>query len=751
MSKVRERPQPRAARRFLPAALIVAAALLAYAPVLRAGFVWDDSNFLTGNRLIRASDGLYCFWFTTAPSDYFPLTSSMLWFEWRLWGQNATGYHLVNVLLHAASAVLLWRALLRLRAPGAWLAGLLFALHPVAVASAAWLSERKNTLSMVFYLGSILAYLRFDSASSHHDGTTGTTNGNPQSAIRNPHYVLSLGLFLLALLSKSSVAMLPVVLLLLAWWRQGKVGRQDLFRTVPFFALSLALGLVTVWFQRHNAIGQEVVRAEGAASRIAAAGWIAWFYLCKILLPAGLCAIYPRWEVAGSSVLSFLPIALLGAATALLWAGRKRWGAGPLVAWAYFVVSLLPVLGFLDMSFMRLSLVADHLQYAAMPGILALAAALLARATDGAHGGRPAAVVVGICLATMAALTFQRACVFTSNQRLWRDNLEKTPRSARIWCELGMAYVNAGALDEAIVYFDNSLELDPKHVAAWLDRGIARADAHRYLEAIGDYDKAIALKPDSPEAWYNRGNAYFSAGRPEEALRDLNQAVALRPDYAEAYVNRGLIHAAAKRYAEAMRDYDKAISVQPDCAEAYVNRGLIHAAVNQSAEAMRDYDQAIALKPDCVEAWYNRGTAYARAGRPEEALRDLDEAIALKPDYADARVNRGNLFMAAGRYAEAIGDYGQAIACNPRYADAWYNRANAYLAANRPADAIPDLGRLIELRPADARAYYQRAIARRRMKQDGEALSDLLMVRQLGGTVPEELLRSLGPSAQPQR
>ncbi len=239
MSKVSQRPL--APRLFLPAALIVGAALLAYAPVLRAGFIWDDAVFLTENRLIRASDGLYQFWFTTAPPDYFPLTSSMLWFEWRLWGQNALGYHVVNVLLHAASAMLLWRVLLRLKVPGAWLAGLLFAVHPVAVESVAWITERKNTLPMVLCLASLLAYLRFDDSihhddttsttngnllHSHHDDTTGTTNGNLQSTIRTPQYSISLGLFLLALLAKTSVVMLPVVLLLLAWWRRGKIRRQ---------------------------------------------------------------------------------------------------------------------------------------------------------------------------------------------------------------------------------------------------------------------------------------------------------------------------------------------------------------------------------------------------------------------------------------------------------------------------------------------------------------------------------------------
>ncbi len=756
MSKAPERP--RAARRFLPAALIVAAALLAYWPVLRAGFVWDDDKFLTENPLIHAPDGLCRFWFTTAPTDYFPLTSSMLWFEWRLWGPNAAGYHLVNVLLHAASAVLLWRVLLRLRIPGAWLAGLLFALHPVAVESVAWITERKNTLPMVFYLASILAYLRFEDGCSHNDDSfhhDDTTHGAPHSALRTPHYLLSLVLFLLALLAKTSVVMLPAVLLLLAWWRRGKVAARDLLRTAPFFALSLALGLVTVWFQWHNAIGQEMIRTEDAAQRIAGAGWIVWFYLYKILLPAGLCATYPRWEVDGASPLCFLPLALLWAVTALLWAGRKRWGAGPPAAWAYFVLSLLPVLGFVKMTFMELSLVADHLQYAAMPGILALAAGVLAcamgrpgeparqgpeRSRRGEGRWRTVAMAVaGALVLACAALAFRRTLVYHDEETLWRDTLAKNPKAWIASVNLGdllakkameMAMVLAPGADsasllaesrryreEAIRELDQAIALKPDDAQAYLDRGNLQVDAGRYAWAIRDYGQAIALKPDYVAAWFNRGNCYFTAGRAEEALRDLDQAIALKPDFAEAYVSRGILRAAALRY----------------------------------AEAMCDYDRAIALKPAYAAAWFRLGSLYIRTGQPEEALRDLDRAIALKPDFAEAYVNRGILLAGAKRYAEAVRDYDQAIACNPRNAEAWYNRANVDLAANRPDEAIRDLDRTIQLEPRDADAYYNRAIARHRLNQDSEALADLLKARQLGAKVPEPLLRSLGASAQPPR
>jgi tetratricopeptide (TPR) repeat protein len=704
-------------RASLPALAVIVLTLVAYWPALSGGYIWDDGELIVKNPDVRAGDGLLRVWFNRHSPEYLPLTYGMHWLEWRIFNGSATGPHVINVLLHGLSAALLGIILQRLRVPGAWLAALLFALHPVAVASAAWLSERKNTLSMVFYLGSILAYVRFDDLSSHHDDTTNATNGHPQSAFRNPHYLLSLGLFLPALLSKTSVVMLPMVLLLLAWWRQGKVRGRDLARMAPFFALSLALGLVTVWFQWHAAIGgaHEVVRPEGAASRIAAAGWIVWFYLCKILLPVKLCAIYERWDVDGARLLSFVPLALLAAATALLWKERKRWGAGPLAAWGCFLVSLLPVLGFVDMSFMHLSLVADHFQYVAMPAILALAAAILARARAGA--GRAATVAVAICLAAMAALTFQRSAEYCDDVALWRQSVRCAPLNARAYGNLGVAYTRAGAPEEAIRCLDKALELDPQYVIAWRNRAEARSMAGQYADAIRDCDRAIALKSDFADAWFTRGNACARAGRTEEALRDLDQAIALKSDSAEAYVSRGKIHAAAGRY----------------------------------AEAISDFDRAVALDPDDAEAWFNRGTAYAGAGRTEEALRNLSRAIALRPGDADAHYNRGNIHLDAGRLPEAIRDYDEAIALRPDYADAWYNRANAYAAAGRPAEAIRDYSRAIGLRPQDPDAYYNRAILLRRMKQDREALADFQRVRNLGRTVPEELLRPVGPSAQPTR
>ena len=247
---------PSTRRFWLLAFALAVVTFVVYFPALGGGFVFDDDSLIIQNQLIHASDGLHRFWFTTQAPDYYPLTWSLWWVEWHLWGDNASAYHVVNVLLHAVNVILVWRILRRLKIPGAWLAALVFAVHPVNVATVAWISEQKNTLSMLFYAIAILLYLKFDE------------EGNGRS------YLFSLAAFLLALLSKSAVVMLPVVLLGCVWWQRRRIQWKDVLRTLPFFALSLGSGLTTIWFQHNRALGGHAVRTGGFLSHLAAAcGW----------------------------------------------------------------------------------------------------------------------------------------------------------------------------------------------------------------------------------------------------------------------------------------------------------------------------------------------------------------------------------------------------------------------------------------------------------------------------------------------
>ncbi len=496
----------------LLAAVIVLVTLAFYLPAVDAGFVWDDEHFLTANPLIKAGDGLRRFWLTTEPEDYFPLTSTSLWLEWRLWGKGPTGYHVVNMLLHAAGAVLVWRVLKRLKVPGAWLAGLIFGVHPVNAASVAWITERKNALALPFYLLSLLLYLRFESSG------------------RAREYAAALALFLLALLSKTSVVMLPLVLLGCAWWQRGRVTRKDALRALPFFALAGALGAIELWFHSHRVLTHIAARPEGFLSRAAAAGWAAWFYLYKAVLPWNLAMVYPRWNVNPRVLAAWLPDLALLAVLALAWRCRRTWGRPLLFAAGYFLVSLLPVLGFADISFMKYSLVADPWQYVAIIGVIALAAAAAVRAWERLPPTPQKQLVIGLAILVIAlgVLTWQRCGVFENNVKLWRDTLKKNPRCYTAEVNLGKGLladsgierdpqIAQGAIQLAILHFQAAAQLEPREPEAHENLATVFFALGEYGPAVEQYREVLRIRPNDAAIRERLNEALARQGKPPEA------------------------------------------------------------------------------------------------------------------------------------------------------------------------------------------------------------------------------------------
>jgi len=459
--------------------LIIILTGIIYIPAMRAGFIWDDDTFLTKNELISADNGLYRFWFTTEAPDYFPLTSTTLWFEWRLWGMNATGYHVVNVLLHILSSILLWRVLKRLKVPGAWLAGLIFAIHPVNVESVAWITERKNVLPMVFYALSILLYLKFES-----DGHRWL-------------YGFSLIVFLLGLLSKTSVVMLPFVILGCAWWQRGRIIGRDIVRTIPFFVMSIVLGLVTVWFQYNLAETEYIVRTDSFFSRLSGAGWCIWFYLYKAIIPIRLTFVYPRWEIDAFSIISYMPGLLLVGLLVLFWWFRRSWARPLLFALGYYIVTLLPVIGFLNIYFMKYSLVADHWQYTSIIGPIALLVGIGSKAYEHWHrrikllGISAAVVLVGL----LSWQTWTQAHIYQDLHTLWKDTLAKNPDCWMAHDNLGVILGQQGNLEKAVYHLSEAVRLNPNNEKAHNNLGIALAMQGRYSEAIHHYREALRIKP----------------------------------------------------------------------------------------------------------------------------------------------------------------------------------------------------------------------------------------------------------------
>jgi tetratricopeptide (TPR) repeat protein len=507
---------------------LVAATFAAHLPAIFAGYIWDDDACLHKNPLIAAPDGLYKFWFTTQALDYWPLTSTMLWIEWRIWGDSPSPYHTANIVLHALSAVVLWRILKRIGINnlGAFLGGLLFAIHPVTVASTAWIAERKNVLSMALYLFSILAFLRFEDQGERK------------------WYLLALLAAAAALLAKTSVVALPIVLLLLIWWRHHAIGKRDILHTLPFIMLSLVLGLATLWFQHHNSIGGVIVRPEGLASRIASVGWVFWFYLYKIVLPINLAAIYPRWDIDGSRVVSFAPLALSIVSFAVLWHYRKSWGRGPLLALGSFAIMLAPVLGLLTMSYSNFSLVADHLQYPGMPGLMALigggmgAARLWSRKKGNRNYATGVTCAICIIVLALAVLTFQQARIYRNGIAFWSHAIAMNGHSAVAYNHRGNEYSDLRDFTHAIEDYTKAIDLSPNYELAYNNRGAAYDFIQDYPRAMSDYGKAIELKPGYPNPYNNLAVINYRLKRYDQAWANVTKCKQLggqvHPDFIEA-------------------------------------------------------------------------------------------------------------------------------------------------------------------------------------------------------------------------
>jgi tetratricopeptide (TPR) repeat protein len=530
---------------------------------------------------------------------------------------NAAGYHVTNVLMHAAGAVLLWMVLGRLGIPGAWLAAMIFAVHPVNVESVAWVSERKNTLSLIFYMLTVLFYLRYDEERRPRD------------------YGLALGMFVCALLSKTSVVMLAPVLLLCAWWRHGKLDRRDLVGSVPFFALAALMGAVTVWFQYARAMAGEPSRTEGFATQLATAGLAVWFYAYKALLPLGLCTIYPRWSVDGTSVLSFVPGALLIGAFVLAAVHRRGWGRPVLFALGYFAALLFPILGFFDMYPLKFTLVADRWQYLAVIGPIALvtgAGAALLRDAD--VRWRRAAAGAAVCV--LGVLTWVQAGVYRDKETLWRANLEKCPECWMSQYNLGLALDEQGRYEEARARYAKALKLKPEFPDAMAGMGHAMYRQGDADGAMACFRRALEMDEAVVGAHNGLGLALVRKGRAEEALPHYREAIRRKPHFAEGYNNLGVALCTLGRIDEAIGYYAKAVEERPDFGRAHYNLGLALGHRARWDEARERLAEAARLAPDFPEAHYDLANVCSRAGLPGEAADHYRAALRLKPDWPHA-------------------------------------------------------------------------------------------------------------------
>lgn len=525
-------------RVWLGALLLALATAAAYAGVVDLGFIWDDDLRVHENPTLHGLEGLRLIWFdVTANKQYYPLVFTGFWLENRVWGMQPTGFHVVNAVLHFLGALLLWRLLWLLELPGAWLAAALFALHPVHVESVAWVSERKNVLSGLFYLAAAIVVLR------------GAGVTREPAAHTFGRTLLGLALFQCALFSKTVACTLPAALLLVLWWKRGRIARREVLELAPMFVLGIGFGLLTAWLEKSAVGATGVAWDHSGYERVLIAGRVVWFYLGKLAWPDPLIFSYPRWEIDAAQHWQALYPLAAGLALVGLWLARERIGRGPLVALLFFGGTLLPALGFFDVYPMRFSFVADHFQYLASVGPLALAAAVGTHASRraGAPGRWIGLALAGVVLAGLGTLTHQRVPVYDGLESLWRDTVSQNPSSSLAHYNLGNLLRDRGERESAIhhyrqaVAFETTLTLAHNNLAGVLVQG---GDTR---EAIVHYRRAVELDPDYALAHYNLATVLRDLGRLEAAIDHYAQALRADPDYAQAHYALGRSLAEAGR------------------------------------------------------------------------------------------------------------------------------------------------------------------------------------------------------------
>jgi len=682
-------------RDLLLGVLLFTAALLAYLPALSGGLLLDDDLHITRPEL-RSLAGLWRIWFDVgATQQYYPVLHTAFWVEHRLWGNSVEGYHLVNVLLHAGAACMVVPLMRRLRLPGAWLAAFVFALHPVCVESVAWIAEQKNTLSAVFALGAAIAYLEFDRER------------------RRSRYGLAIGLFALALLSKTVVMTLPAVLLVVVWWRRPRLGlRRDVLPLLPWFALGGAVSLVTLSVERGLLEGIGAVFTLTPAERVLLAGRAFWFYLGELCWPVGLTFFYPKWDVSAAAGWQYLfPLAAAALAAGLMILARSR--RGPFAAFLCFAGTLIPILGFFNVEWFVFSYVADHLQYLSILCFIIPAAAVLAVGAGRLCAGAPRLhLLAAAALAASLGVLSWRQCVrYGDPEAFYRTAAAINPASAAARNLLGTVLAaQQGRMPEAIAAYEEALRISPNAPDGEENLGtVLLKDPARRAEAAAHLEAAIRLRPNRKST--HDKLAYVLAdlpGREPEAIAEYQAS--LRIDPGDPVVHNYLGSALMRdpgRLSEAESEFEEALRLNSDFAEAHNNLGnVLRRMPGRLDEAIAQFQEALRLKPEFAEAHNGLGLAVApMPGRLDEAIAQFQEALRLKPDLAEAHSNLGLAWtLAPGRLNDAVAELREALRLKPDFVPGWHILGMTWMRLGNPREAEAAFREELRLSPGNPAA-----------------------------------------------
>ena len=549
--------------------LIFIVVFIFYYPSIENNYIWDDDDYVTENKTLRSIEGLKKIWFKPGSvPQYYPLVHSTYWLEYQIWGLNSKGYHLVNILLHIFNALLLFIILKRLNIPGAFLASFIFALHPVHVESVAWITERKNTLSAFFYLSSLYSFLIYSKIDSNNQ------NSNIESKSPQIYYWLSFLLFICALLSKTITCSLPVVFFIIYYYKNIKINFKALIKVVPFILIGILFGLITIWMEKYS------VKAEGPEwkysflERILIAGHAVWFYLYKLILPVNLTFIYPKWDISIKFYWQYVYAIFIPAMLIILWVLKNKFSKGPLCAFVFFLITISPALGFINIYPMRYTFVADHYQYIASMGPIILFSSFIVYIFSQVEILKAKYIKLLLFCALIIILginTSSQTMIYKNETTLWVDTLEKNPKAWMAYNNLGNTLLKKDQIDKAEELFMEAIRLNPKFHEAYNNLGAVNLSKGHIENAILNFEHVLKLHPDSEDALTNLGLVYGSLKMPDKALEYFKKALRTNPDSAKNHNNAGAAYYQLGDKKNAIVHFKQAIKLDPNFDRAQIN------------------------------------------------------------------------------------------------------------------------------------------------------------------------------------
>ena len=647
---------------------------ITYLRVLSAGFIWDDDSMVTANPLILGSHALYKIWCTTEGSDYWPITSTSLWIQYKLWGLNPLGFHLFNISLHALECVLLWKILTCLEIPGAFLAACLFAVHPVNAESVAWIAEIKNLTGMLFFLGSIYFFTY----------SLGTEKNKR-------YYVLSLLCFLCGMLSKGSVAMLPFVLLGISLYKT-KFSKDTLIRLIPFSLISAGLISIDIWFQHHGST--VAIRHASSLERILGASFAGWFYLSKAIIPLNLSFVYPPlYTYDPRSIFMWVPTLLTVLTTALLIQYRNKEVTGIplikwiLIAWLYFWVNLVPALGLTDVYFMKFSLVADHYQHLALIAVTTLFASLW-YTTNKKTQSFVIFSVAPVLIITLSFLTYNQTHIYKDSKTLYTAILKKYPGCWLAKNNLAMVFADEGNHKDAITLLRSATELNPEYAEAENNLGYELALTGNQSEAEVHFRNALRINPKYAQAEDNLGLLLRDIGQKAEAEQHFITALTLKPEFAEAHNNYALLLEEKEDFKNAELHFREAIRIKPDFTGAVINLSNLLSRQGSLRLAESLLKDLIQKEPTSAEAFNSLGIILAQKENFSEARIAFEKSLKLNPQFILARINLGFAYIELKQFDSAITEFKAVLAEDPKNKQAREYLIELLKSQNRTSEAL---------------------------------------------------------------